>query len=310
MKQLILSSSAYRTLVRDRQADKLSHAYMLHFNDARELKAAAELFALAFFNLTEGDADGKRLLAGNLPDCAFYPADGKRWTADAAAEIVEDSSLRPLEREKKLYVLCSFEQASPIVQNKLLKVLEEPPAGVHFLVCATSLSPVLDTVKSRVKTLTIPPFSKEQIFDALERDCRREINGQAAESCGGILGVARDMAEGGWFKNLENAAREICLVKDKGEMAEVALRYGDTAQKNELLNCVQINFFNALKEKQQGISLSETAKRYEIPALIYAVESVNKAFSEVKFNAYFQGLLYDLMLRIGEENDKWSKLQE
>lgn len=310
MKQLLSATAAYRALVKDRQEDKLSHAYLIHFNDSRELKDALKFFALAFFGLKEGDADGKRLLAESLPDCAFYPAEGKKWTADAAGEIVEDSALRPLERNKKLYVLCGVEQASPIVQNKLLKVLEEPPAGVHFLIGATSLSPVLDTVKSRVKILAVPPFSKQEIYSALERESHREINLKAAESCCGVLGVAKDMAEGGWFKNLEAAAMEICLAEGKGEMAEIAARYGDVKQKNELLNCVQQNFFNAANEINCGMPLGKIASKYCIGSLIYAVESVNKAYFDVKFNAYFQGLLYDLMLRIGEENDRWLKLQE
>lgn len=44
------------------------------------------------------------------------------------------------------------------------------------------------------------------------------------------------------------------------------------------------------------------------PALIYALESLNGAFADLKFNAFFQGLLYGFMLGVVEENEKWQKL--
>ena len=308
MEQLIKSTAAYSVLTGDKSCNRLSHAYMLDFSDAKNLKDALRIFALAFFGLDKNSVDGKRLLNGSLPDCVFYPAEGKKLTADAVNEIINESAMRPIEKPFKLFVVSSFEQASPLLQNKLLKTLEEPPAGVHFLLGATTLAPVLDTVKSRVKTLTVAPFSREEIFAALERGGANPLNTEAAKSCGGILGEAQNMVGGGWFGEVISAACEICTVTEVGDIGAVAVRHGDIKYKSELLKRIQQNYYEALCAKVNGEE-NEISAKWTEPALIYALESADKAGSDLKFNAFFQGLLYDYMLRVIEENVKWLKLQ-
>ena len=95
-----------------------------------------------------------------------------------------------------------------------------------------------------------------------------------------------------------------------GDLGEVAVKLCETKHKTELLREVGLLFHGALCERTRGGELGKIARLWQTPALIYAVESVDKACADLKFNAFFQGLLYDLMLRIIEENNKWLKLQE
>ncbi len=308
MKQLISETTAYSVFSNDIKSGALSHAYMLDFADTENLRKVLKLFALEFFGLDENSADGKRLLNGSFSDCIIYPEEGKKITADGIAEILDESVMKPVERDRKLFIICGFEQASVLLQNKLLKTLEEPNAGVHFLLGVTNLAPVLDTVKSRVKKLTIYPFSEEQILEALQRAGDNPLNADAAKSCGGILGTAQNMVRGGWFKEVVSAAREICSTTEVKDVGPVAIKYGETKYKTELLTQTGIIFNAALKKKLDGAE-DEISKLWAIPALIYAQESLSKAYADVKFNAFFQGLLFDFMLRLIEENNKWLKLQ-
>lgn len=310
MKQLIIGTTAYRTFSNDAASGKLSHAYMLHLNDSKNLRAVLKIFALHFFGLSGEEVDGKRVINESFTDCRIYPEEGKKLSAEAVSSLLGDSVLKPMERDRKLYVISGFEQASALLQNKLLKTLEEPPEGVYFLLGVTSPASVLDTVKSRVKTLTVPPFSEGEIYAALERKKSNPLNADAAKSCGGIFGAAENMVEGGWFGEVTAAAGEICTTNRVGDVGAVAVKYGDVKHKTELLTQMGLKYFQALCERTRGQALGETARLWEIPALTYAVESVDKAVADVKFNAFFQGLLYDLMLRIIEENNKWSKLRE
>ena len=282
---------------------------MLYLNDANNLRYALKIFALKFFGLEEDEADGRRLIKENLVDCRIYPDEGKKLTADGISELLGDSALKPLEYDKKLYIISGFNEASALLQNKLLKILEEPPSGVYFLLGVTTLAPVLDTVKSRVKTLTIPPFSESEIFSALERKGKNSLNGKAAKSCAGVFGVAENMVNGGWFLETVKAAQEICTASSLHMIGAIAIKYGDTKYKQELLNELHLLYHTALSERTRGENLGLVAKTWLTPTLVYAVESVNKAGADLKFNAFFQGLLYDLMLRIIEENDRWLKLQ-
>ena len=308
MKELISGTTAYAIFSGDRQKGRLSHAYMLHFQDAENMRGALKIFALKFFGVSESDPVGKRILNETFPDARIFPEEGKKFTVEGATALLADSALMPLEGDKKLFIISGFNEATPLIQNKLLKTLEEPPEGVYFLLGATTLAPVLDTVKSRVKTLTIPPFSENEIFEALEREGSKPLNRQAAESCGGIFGVAQNMVKGGWFAEISEAAKEICTTKDLGKVGEVAIKYGDVKYKTELLSAIALNYHKALCERVNGKE-DEVAACFETPALIYAAESADKACRDVKFNAFFQGLLYDLMLRVIEENDKWLKLR-
>lgn len=303
METLLKSTTAYKILCGDRESGRLSHAYMVHFSDVRNLKDALKLFALEFFGCDKNSLTGRRILNGSFSDCKFYPREGDKLNVDAAGEIVAESAMRPGEGGKKLFVICGIETASPLVQNKLLKTLEEPQKDIHFLLGATALAPVLETVKSRVKMLEIPAFSEREIFAALERNGQNALNAAAAKSANGILGAAQNMLEGGIFEAVSSAAKEICFNSRLGDIGTIAAKYADFKYKEELLAEMQRIYFSALTE---GGELAEIIAK---PALIYALEKLNAAGADLKFNAYFHGLLYDFMLEVAEENKKWRKLQ-
>lgn len=299
MERLICTSAAYKIFCGDKRADKFSHAYMLYFADGRNLRSALKLFALRFFGADREDRGGRLILSEGLPDLKVYPRPECKLTADAAAEIVADAALKPLEYDRKLYVISDFQTASPIFQNKLLKVLEEPPAGVHFLLGTTSLAPVLDTVVSRVKLLEVPPFTPAEIFGALERSGKNELNASVSEACGGVLGVAQDMLGGGWYKEVASAAKEICAADSLSKATAAAFEYGDFKHKAELLSEMQRIYFGEVKNYAND---ADYRGKISKGAAIYAVESINGAFADLKFNANFSSLLYDFLLRVVQNN--------
>jgi len=302
MERLIKDTTAYKILSGDGKTNRLSHAYMLHFQDIKNMREALKLFALEVFQTQKDTALGKRILNESFVDLKIYPPEGKKLNVDMASEIVEDGAMRPVEGSRKLYIICGFDEASALIQNKLLKTLEEPLGGVYFLLGAYSLAPVLDTVKSRVKLLEIAPFTDKQIYDALERQGHRELNAVAAKSANGILGKAQNMVQGGWFEGIARAAAEICAVCEIDGIGEISLKYGDIKYKEELLSEMQRLYFQALTEG--GGPAAKLCK----PALVFALEKLNAANADLKFNAYFQGLLYDFMLEVVETHCKAVKL--
>ncbi len=309
MRQLLQSTAAYRIFSCDAGSGRASHAYMLYFQDSANLRFALKYFALSLFGTDEARREGSLIMSENFSDVKVFPADGKRPSVADADEIVADSALRPLEGEKKLYIFTDFEQASPLVQNKLLKVLEEPPAGVYFLLGATSLSPVLPTIMSRVKLLEIGPFPQSAILSALNRrGGDGAVNAQAAAACAGIFGQAVAMTSGGWFGEVLAAARDFCSADTLGKAGDVSLKYADIKQKGELLRQIQCIYYSALTQclSPGDICRSDMTR----PALLYAVQAVNRALEDNKFNANFSALLFDLAAGIITENDKWKKLLE
>lgn len=295
MERLVCGTAAYKIFCGDRESGRLSHAYMLYFADERNLRDALKLFALKFFEESKDTRSGRLILSEGLPDLKVYPLPDKKLTAADAAAIVEDAALKPLEYDRKLYIISDFNNASPIFQNKLLKVLEEPPAGVHFLLGATALSPVLDTVKSRVKTLEIPLFSSGEISAALERAGSNSLNAQAAEACGGVLGIAQNMLSGGWYQEVVSAAEEICAAATVGKAVSAAAKYADFKYKKELLSEMQRKYFAELKKYASDGEYDGALSK---GAVSFAVGQLNAAFGDLKFNANFSSLLYDFLLRV------------
>lgn len=306
MRQLLQGTTAYKIFSRDARSDRASHAYMLYFQDGAYLCFALKYFALALFKTDESSREGSLIMGESFSDVKVYPAEGKKPAVSDADEIAADCALKPIEGDKKLYIFTDFDQASAMVQNKLLKVLEEPPQGVYFLLGATSLSPVLQTVRSRVKLLEIEPFSEGAILSALNRMGGDErTNSLAAASCAGIFGQAVAMVSGGWFGEILSAAQEICSAHTLAEAGDVSLKYADVKQKGELLRQIQRIYFSQLKDLSRGDMCRSNFTR---PALIYAVGAVNKALEDNKFNANFSSLIFDLTAGVITENDKWKKL--
>ena len=175
MEQLLKTTGAYQLIKNEGKSNGFSHAYLLLFDDARNLRTALKTFAKVLFNCeNERNEKEKRISqlinAESFCDCLCYPAEkGKKLLVEDAEKILEESTLAPVEGDKKVFIVGDFAEANAQTQNKLLKLLEEPPKGVIFLLGATSSFSVLTTVLSRTKKLEILSFDTPSIVEYLRR---------------------------------------------------------------------------------------------------------------------------------------------
>ena len=182
VKKIIKTTECFRIFSADKARGRLSHAYLLLTPDPVYLREYLKAFAEEIF-CTEEVADGfcgkcrqcKLIGKENFTDVKIYPEKvGGKISADDITALIEDSSLKPYEADKKAYIITDVSLMTAAAQNKLLKTLEEPPEGVYILLGATSEYSVLPTVRSRVNTLTLPPFTEEALLDALKATCPDE----------------------------------------------------------------------------------------------------------------------------------------
>lgn len=313
MQTLLKQTRAYGLVKTEEARGGLSHAYLLLFDDERNLRNALKTFVKPFFGCAEEkNAEEKRRsnLIDNetFADCLFFPEDGKKFMVEDAERITEESALKPVEGEKKAFVVSSFDSATPAAQNKLLKLLEEPPEGVVFLLGARTAYPVLSTVLSRVKTIEIPPFEAEAIESCLKRNygdryATNDYELCAAAACGS-LGVAQEMLDSGAYKELIGDAFSLCL-STPATLPKIVKKVGDIKRKKELLSLLRILYRDALLLKTASLGKGERslvqkitlkseisryqtlAKNHSLSALVFAQEAISKAEKEVAFNAYF-----------------------
>lgn len=306
MIELLHSANAYLAMKRD-----VSSSTLIVFPDAKYLRALLKECAKAFF----GESDKRRCALideDTFSDCLILPKEGAKLTVEDASRIIDESLLHPVEEENKLFVLDAFDTASVLVQNKLLKILEEPPAGVYFLLGVSSEGAVLPTVLSRMRKLTVPPFSEEAVLQALGRNHAGEDLARAAAASGGVYSLAEELLFGGdnfriaerLFEGteLEKLCREAEKIKDKGALfAALALTARD------------LLFYRTGQERfasLKGESLKRLANGYPEGALLSAARFIGDARREVDFNASLRQAIYTLGLKIQEEKTKWQKLSQ
>ncbi|HBF86542.1 MAG TPA: hypothetical protein DDW54_02565, partial [Clostridiales bacterium] len=170
---LVRSTNAYKIISGEKRNGALGHAYLIICPDGEYL---ADYLKILAKTITCENSDGYcdecracRLIEKNAyADCTFYPSDGKKILTADVDDLIENSIIKPLESDKRLFVLSGAENMVAVAQNKILKTLEEPPNGVHILMGATTDAPLLPTIKSRVKKIDMPPFSDAALYNALK----------------------------------------------------------------------------------------------------------------------------------------------
>ena len=82
-------------------------------------------------------------------------------------EIIRKLSLKPYGNGYKVMIIWQPEKMNADCANKLLKLLEEPPAQTVFLLVSEHPEQLLTTIQSRVQTIRVPRLPDETIADAL-----------------------------------------------------------------------------------------------------------------------------------------------
>jgi DNA polymerase-3 subunit delta' len=307
VQETLQKTTAYTRLLSQREEGKLSHAYLLVYDDPTHTKTALKELAKILFYAEEngyGNAESERiarLIDGEkYADCLIYPKNEKRLNVEECERIIEECFVHAVEGEKKVILIDRIDEALPTAQNKLLKVLEEPHEGVVFLLSARTVYPVLQTVLSRTQRLEIPPFSIEEVGVCLRRnekitDTIEEIQLVSALSCGSV-GTAEGLLSAGYYKTVLSDALELCEC-DLDRLPIAAKKAGATKNKKELVSILRLIFRDAAfvklgEEKQLLLSpekerISRIAQRFSYATLIHAQQRLSAVEKEVVFNANF-----------------------
>ncbi len=118
-------------------------------------------------------ASCRAMLNGSHPD--FIEIDAASHTGvDHVRQIIEAASLLPILGRKKIYLIDEAHMLSKAAFNALLKILEEPPASVLFMLATTDQEKILETVRSRCFQLFFTPVSPADLVAHLQKICHEE----------------------------------------------------------------------------------------------------------------------------------------
>ena len=93
-------------------------------------------------------------------------------------DLVADAAILPNEAEQKVYIIRDAGSMNAAAQNALLKILEEPPYFVSFILVADNAGQLLETVRSRCVTHYLNAGEDAPAAEA--RDLAEEFLGYAA----------------------------------------------------------------------------------------------------------------------------------
>lgn len=170
---------------------RFPHAYIISGKKGSGKKTLALNIAAALacknrHTLPCGECDDcKKILSGYSPDVIFVrkEADKKEFTINLIREIKESLYIAPNELEKRVYILEDAETINVNAQNAFLKMLEEPPSYVVFLLLCSNTQNLLETIKSRAPILNMEHIPAEEIREYLLENSvsAREIENADAE---------------------------------------------------------------------------------------------------------------------------------
>lgn len=200
---------------------RLSHAYILEGPDGCGRHTLALSCAKA---LSEGNPAAEKIDRGSSPDIFELGLEGDRKTigVELIRSIREHAYIKPTELDIKVFIVHDAELMTPQAQNALLKLLEEPPAGVYFFLLCRSASLLLPTVISRAPVLRMELFNEGALGDIL---CARSSDAAGMREsdpdnfmmlirvANGSVGVALDMLERG-IKGKSEGYSVICSLFD------------------------------------------------------------------------------------------------
>lgn len=204
--------------------------------------------------------------------------DKKSIGIDEIKSIIQETTKKPYEGDKKVIILYKADGMTEAAQNAFLKTIEEPPRGIFIILLCEKLENILDTIKSRCQVYKLNRLSEEEMlkflnnkFENLSED---ELKAVSAFS-DGIPGRAERFLEDKSLMEIRDTVidilKGICegkldktllytefLLKYRGEWQEVltyflsyirdTLIYKETGNKELIINIDKINEIKDIAE--------------------------------------------------------------
>lgn len=161
--------------------------------------------------------------------------------------ILEEAMLEPMYPLKyKVLILDEFHMATKQAQNRLLKILEEPPKHLVFILCTTNPENIIDTITSRCQLkIEVKKASVEELSDRLLYVCQQEKIKTSMEALR-IISKKSDRVPREALMMLENIAKNCGY---NVTLENVQKQTGDVA------SSVYMEYYKAANESLESIML-------------------------------------------------------
>jgi DNA polymerase-3 subunit delta' len=142
----------------------------------------------------------RRVMEEKHPDVIVVRPAGKNIPVEKIRAIRMDAFKKPSESDHKVYIIKSADRMWEDGASTLLKVLEEPPGNVVFILISANPGAVLPTIHSRCQEIHFSNIPTEDLKAYLieKKGVAAERADLIARLTGGVLGRALDWCDEPW----------------------------------------------------------------------------------------------------------------
>lgn len=232
-----------------------------------------------------------RKLLSEEPYAPVVYEESRQIVVDLVSEVCVRLLESSFEGGRKVCVILSADKLNDKTGNSLLKILEEPPDGVHFILTTERLSSVLPTITSRSSVVRFQRLRADEIGSYLEANGELEPEKivSYARAAGGSIKTAKALAFDNKAEVLSQSFdlyRSVALGEPE-EVVSNALTFvwsRDLIEAEELINgfvmCTKSVFENKLGIDDENDEYSDTISTLSSCADIGSLDKLSARFEE------------------------------
>lgn len=266
----------------------LSHSYLISGSENLELaKTIASLILCRQEHTGCGSCSScLKLASGNHPDFMVITADGASIKNAQVEEFQEFIFIRPFESKYKIVIFNEAHLMTERAQNRILKVLEEPPEYAVFIFMTKQMEIMLETVHSRCQILNANEDEGNEVNKVLFEKALELVHGIEKQDAGRVLEF------GAYLKQDKSQVTQF-LVQLTTILRDIMI-FRET-HNNQLISAENLTILNY---KEQLGKLSTNISRKKNIELIELIEEVDQRLkSNMNFDLTVDKLLFKCIER-------------
>lgn len=228
------------------------------------------------------------------------PEEGKKNISVAQIRSVRaEAYVKPHMAKRKVFIINKADTMNEQAENALLKVLEEPPGDIIFILIAESSATFLDTIISRCTVLSLvsPEISLAAEYLRANTDFEQGDIKSALEETKGNIGMAINILNGAGTK-AQTAATEFLksfLSGNEGEMLKLTAQFEKSRVDADL-------FIKELRSVISAAVKKNISNTYKLKALVSLYDEIPGLEQALKTNINLSLLFCELVCKAAKSN--------
>lgn len=239
-----------QSLARTLQQGQVAHAYLFSGPAGSGKKTMAHLFIQALNCQDQGNPPCKQCLpcrktaSGNHPGLTSLLPQGSYLKIEQVREIQESLHYRVGEGNWKVCLLHEADRLTLPAANSLLKILEEPPADLVFVLLSSRPWALLPTIVSRCAHFSLKPLPDGQIRQLLQGRFSLSAREEEVivEMAGGNPGRAVELADQGGWEEKYTRIQQLVQEVEKDSSLQLFARAEEVSKQEDLEETLDLLF--------------------------------------------------------------------